>query len=445
MLQADKQTLQDLTLWDRDNPLSILNLFNKAETPGGREKLIGFFRHSLSSGREISERVELLRYFQEKPPALAIDSSTCDFVEFYLKDRQTQRSAYRLVEVVEGFLQSFRSSRKSYVVSRGTQSTMEVVLALNRFAGENADPKTPIAVRSIVSALRDILHAPSFSLIISKLPNVRFNRFETAQVDFFLRGEGREHVSALLDILYQVDAYASISRRGLELGFQLPRVGESIAPNVTIKGLFHPLVSNPVANDVSLTPDQNVCFVTGSNMSGKSTLLKAIGISLFLSQRGFPVPASFMETTVFKYLFSTINLPDNLHSGYSHFYNEVLRIKETALKLREDQHSFVIFDELFRGTNVKDAYDASLAVISAFSKIRNALFVVSTHIVEVAHELEACEKIDFQYMEMSFDKDRPKYAYRLKKGITDEKVGLWMIKNEGILEILDHSDLKKSC
>lgn len=111
-------------------------------------------------------------------------------------------------------------------------------------------------------------------------------------------------------------------------------------------------------------------------MAGKSTFLKSIGLSVFISHLGFPVPATKMTTSIYNGIVSTINLSDNLNKGLSHFYSEVKRVKETALKLKESKKLLVIFDELFRGTNVKDASDASLLIIAAFSKIKKSTFLV---------------------------------------------------------------------
>jgi len=110
-----------------------------------------------------------------------------------------------------------------------------------------------------------------------------------------------------------------------------------------------------------------------------------------------------------------------------------------AERISESKNVFVIFDELFRGTNVKDAYDASLAIITAFSKVRKCFFIVSTHIVEVAIDLKQIENIHFKYMETLFDKEIPVYSYQLKDGITEERLGWWIVKNEKIVEIIERS------
>ncbi len=78
-------------------------------------------------------------------------------------------------------------------------------------------------------------------------------------------------------------------------------------------------------------------FLTGANMAGKSTFIKPLGIAMYLGHMGFPVPASRMEFAVRDGIFTTINLPDNLSRGASHFYAEVLRIKNVAEGAERDK------------------------------------------------------------------------------------------------------------
>ncbi|WP_449439499.1 MutS-related protein [Pedobacter steynii] len=196
-----------------------------------------------------------------------------------------------------------------------------------------------------------------------------------------------------------------------------------------------------MANDIDFNADKNVCFITGSKYGRKSTLLKSIAIAIYLAHLGFPVPAKSMETSVFDGLITTINLSDNLNQGYSHFYNEVLRVKEVAQKVTASKNMVVIFDELFRGTNVKDAYDASLSIIKAFSKIRKSFFIISTHIVEVAKELNENNNINFRFLETKIIEGKPVFTHQLKAGITDERMGMWIIENEGIMEILNGNNV----
>ena len=205
---------------------------------------------------------------------------------------------------------------------------------------------------------------------------------------------------------------------------------------------FIHFLDKPVVNDFELVGGKNVCFLTGSNMAGKSTFLKSIGLSIFLTHLGMPVPAKQMKTGIWKGLVSTINLPDNLNEGFSHFYNEVLRVKHVAEKIKVSKNVFVIFDKLFRGTNVKDAFDGSLSIISAFSKINECCFIISTHIVEVATQLKDDQNILFKCLFTEMEAGRPKFTYKLMDGITEERIGMWIIENEKISDILENRAIK---
>jgi DNA mismatch repair ATPase MutS len=96
----------------------------------------------------------------------------------------------------------------------------------------------------------------------------------------------------------------------------------------------------------------------------------------------------------------------------------------------------VIFDELFKGTNVKDAYDATLSVTAAFSRYRNCSFIISTHIIEVGEALKAYPNLQFAFMPTIMEGHVPRYPYTLTEGITNDRHGMMIIKNEGILELM---------
>ena len=97
----------------------------------------------------------------------------------------------------------------------------------------------------------------------------------------------------------------------------------------------------------------------------------------------------------------------------------------------------IIFDELFRGTNVKDAYDATVAVTEAFSQKKSCVFMISTHIIEAGEELQKkCNNIEYVYLPTVMEGSVPRYTYKLEKGITEDRHGMIIIRNEGILDIL---------
>src|SRR5688572_24578869 len=152
---------------------------------------------------------------------------------------------------------------------------------------------------------------------------------------------------------------------------------------------------------------------------------------------GFPVAASNMEFSVKDGMYTSINVPDNLALGYSHFYAEVLRVKAVAEDVAAGKALVVVFDELFKGTNVKDAYDATLSLAEAFVGHRACFFIISTHIVEVGEALrERCGNFLFAYLPTVMRGAIPHYTYQLTAGITRDKQGMTIIENEGVLELI---------
>jgi len=376
---TDRQTLDDLGIFpNANNHKSVFALFNNTKTLGGEIKLLEIFKMPSADINTISSRIEIISYFLKNELVLLIDKQSCD-------DNKG------LPTLLQGF-------------------------------------------RTIII---EIFDSNDFIFIKGLINNPKINSIELAKADQVFRHSAKEEMKTLLNIIYQLDIYISVSVTAKNLSFTLPVINYDGQSTLVLKGLFHPFIANPILNDVKFDIDHNLCFVTGTNMAGKSTFLKAVGISIYLSQLGFPVPAAYMQTSGFDGLMTTINIDDNIDEGHSHFYSEVLRVKHVAKKISQSQKIFVIFDELFRGTNVKDAYDASLAIISAFAKVRKCLFMVSTHIVEVANDLQCIDNINFRYMETIFDKGNPTYSYKLKEGITEERLGMWIVKNEGIVEIIE--------
>jgi DNA mismatch repair ATPase MutS len=114
----------------------------------------------------------------------------------------------------------------------------------------------------------------------------------------------------------------------------------------------------------------------------------------------------------------------------------VVRVKQAAEATATGKRLLLIFDELFKGTNVKDAYDGTLAVTAAFAEYTDCLFIVSTHIIEVGAALRKYDNVRFAYLPTVMEGARPRYTYRLEEGITEDRQGMMIIRNEGILELI---------
>lgn len=302
--------------------------------------------------------------------------------------------------------------------------------------------KTPPYLRELVDHLNNFIEKEEIVLLINEVDlskrevNVNMSISQIFQYDEIFRLKYKEEFAIFLNIVYEFDALLAIASAVKKHNLSYPVYLGSNGVRIEIRELFHPFIKHPVKNDFDFK-ESNFCLLTGSNMTGKSTFLKSIGSSLYLAHIGFPVPAKEFKTSLFDGIYTTINLADNIHLGYSHFFNEVRRVKETVTKLQRKGKYFIIFDELFRGTNLRDAYEASMLIIKALAKIKTSLFVISTHLIELALELEEEEKISFLFLESAVENNKPKFYYKLKKGISRDRLGIVIVKNEGIVELLE--------
>ena len=172
-------------------------------------------------------------------------------------------------------------------------------------------------------------------------------------------------------------------------------------------------------------------------MAGKSTFIKAVGCAVFLAHLGMGVPAQEMELSIFDGLLSNINVVDNIIKGESYFFNEVQRIRNTILKINDGGKWLVLIDELFKGTNVQDAMKCSSAVIKGLIRIKNSLFILSTHLYEIGEEMKQYSNISFRYFETAVTEDQLEFSYQLKEGISNDRIGYLILKREKVVELLE--------
>ncbi|MBV7533789.1 hypothetical protein [Chitinophaga sp. sic0106] len=197
---------------------------------------------------------------------------------------------------------------------------------------------------------------------------------------------------------------------------------------------YHLLVKQPVRN--SICTNTTVLLLTGANMSGKSTLLKAIGCCVYLAHAGMPVPASVCRIPFYDELRAAIHLRDDLQSGYSHFMMEVQQLKQTLHMAGEGRNCFAIFDELFRGTNADDATDISLQTIQGLTTSPRGLFIISTHLHALENLLTPAPGWKALHMECVLKEGMPRFSYQLQEGWGRLKIGRIIFEQEGLPAML---------
>lgn len=435
LFSTDKQTLDDLSIFSKQGGNSIYAIFNRTTTRGGAALLEEIFRYPLSGEQAINHRSRIIQYFSERQLLFPFKSSLFDAIESYLSntDERTKLSAegHSLGNRLGNLL---AKDVQTATIYKGVGALLELLKNANGFIRQ-LEPASPYEVEK--ETLAALLFDPAFHAVWHPDNTGKLTHAATAGFDELFRFRHRQIVLTLLNIIHQLDVYVSIAQVASEKNFTFPKALPQEKPMLTLQGVYHPYVKNAVPNTLVMDSDSNVVFLTGANMAGKSTFMKSVSIALYLAHLGFPVPAAQMEFSVLDGIFTTINLPDNLGMGASHFYAEVLRVKKIARELALGKRLFVLFDELFRGTNVKDAHEATVAIASAFAVKRDSLFVISTHIIEAGDELKKkWNNILFTYLPTRMKGSEPVYTYTLEPGITEDRHGMVIIRNEGILDIL---------
>jgi DNA mismatch repair ATPase MutS len=433
---TDKQTLEDLSIFSRTAENSVYSLFNRTCTAGGAAILEELFMYPLSNAAAINDRAAIIRQFSEWKSVFPCRADLFGIAEQYLSntDQRTRLSAEentigkRLINLVT-------PDSEYQLLYKGAVSLKEILTAFRDFI-HSLELNDDSSYKKDKDKIILLLNEPELQHLLQKR-SATLPYEQLAEHDVVFRYQHRSLIRQILQFVYLLDAYIAIAKTANEHGFCFPNALPGKEKGLEIQAAWHPLLKKPVANSIQLMPGKNIVFLTGANMAGKSTLMKSLGICVLLAHMGFPVPAARMEFSVMDGLYSTINLSDNLGLGTSHFYAEVMRIKKIAKELSLSKDLFVIFDELFRGTNVKDAYEATIAVIAAFAKRSTSLFVVSTHIIEAGAVLkEQCGNIQFVFLPTRIVDNIPAYTYKLEQGITKDRHGMVIIKNEGILDIL---------
>ncbi len=460
LFTTDKQTLDDLNIFGKHGGDSIFRIFDRTGTRGGAAILEDLFRYPMSHPDTIHRRSAIIRQFAETGLAFPFAPALFDAIGSYLSNTD-ERTKLQTEDrsVTTKLSQLIAVDSETAVIYKGVTALAELLKEAKAFAdtplprADTGSPRPESTILSSVplnpisatsdpyaeerSVLLALLAEPDLAPVIAHPGKGKLSHNTIAAFDVLLRFRHRETIQKLLQHLYRLDVYCSVARVARERNFVFPTALPKDRHIVSIEGVYHPQVNNAVPNSIRIDSSGNVLFLTGANMAGKSTFMKSLSIALFLAHMGFPVPAARMDFSVLDGMYTTINLPDNLGMGASHFYAEVLRVKKVAGELQQGKNLFIVFDELFRGTNVKDAYEATVAFTKAFARKRNSLFIISTHIIEAGDVIkDSCDNVSFVYLPTLMEGNRPVYTYRLEKGITADRHGMVIINNEGILDML---------
>ncbi len=199
------------------------------------------------------------------------------------------------------------------------------------------------------------------------------------------------------------------------------------------KEIGHPLIKADkcVTNPIKIDDTGELMLVTGSNMAGKSTYLRSIGVNTVLAMAGAPVCATYFCLSPVQ-IVSSMRIADNLEESTSTFYAELKKLKTIIDKVNNNEKVFILLDEILRGTNSLDRHTGSAALIKQLIK-HNAACIIATHDVELANMKKAYpDNILNYHFDVQVSNDELYFDYKLKEGICTSLNASILMKKIGI-------------
>jgi len=243
-------------------------------------------------------------------------------------------------------------------------------------------------------------------------------------------------LQSLVEATWQLDAFCSLATASAAVGGVIPDMVPRGAASMTFEGVRHPLLPTGVQNDLQLAANERVLFLTGPNMAGKSTLLRAIGIATYCAHLGMAVAARAACIPLHDRLMVSITVRDSLQRGESLYLAEIRRVRAVVEAVERGDAVVAIFDEVFRGTNIKDATQATSLLVGGLAKALHGTFVIASHFADVAVAHEDRAGVACWQMDVDVAGESPAFTHRVRRGVSDVHLGMLLLDAEGVGPIL---------
>lgn len=249
--------------------------------------------------------------------------------------------------------------------------------------------------------------------------------------------ENSESINLISDAIAEIDITMSFAKLATERGYCKPIVNDSKkfivekGRHITVEeSLLTEKNQKFIANDCTMDDNKNVQLITGPNMAGKSTYLRQNALIAIIAQIGSYVPAKSAEIGIIDKIFSRVGASDDLAAGRSTFMVEMV---ETSIILNQaTSRSFVIIDEIGRGTATFDGLAIAWATLEFLAKENNCRTIFATHFHELTNLTLELKNIQNMAMQISEEAGEIIFLHEIKKGIVDKSYGIQVSKLAGL-------------
>ena len=351
-----------------------------------------------------------------------------DIVEISTKNLKTLRAYRALINKIE--IESFKSEKLVELQSILTKGKYSAYNEINRicnlldFSHQRPIKKQPINGNQLYPMLNSFFLIDIYLIIGTerwKSKNKAFLKLWAETVSEF------EVINSFAGFVYSNPSY------------KFPEITEK-NNYLHFESLGHPLINsnNRVCNDFQSDGHGDVVMITGSNMAGKSTFLRTLGVNLVLALAGAPCCAKNGKVSNLK-LYTSMRTQDNLEKGISSFYAELNRIEKMLNLIENNQNIFYLLDEMFKGTNSEDRHIGGFSLINQLSKLKTS-GIIATHDIELAKLTENKKLVANYSFNSEMINDSMIFNYKLHNGICYDFNASELMKKSGIKILSDISD-----
>ncbi len=436
-MEIDNTTYEDLSLFSRHEEYSIFHKLDFTRTSAGRDLLLECFGNPLGNLEDILATQGILGLILERLDRwpTSISNGTIMVMEkFYETAIDDIPQALNLPAALS---YKFFHSADYAMVRYSVGHFADFIRGMDQLTKLLDVPDSPRLLGELLERARRLLDQEVLQAMIKTTPGVKFNPIQIIHYGHFVRVRFKTAMQSLIEIHSRLDAWYSMAMATRRYQLCFPVFVDQPDTYLEATSLYHLLLPQAVAYDIRLDKNSNFLFLTGANMAGKSTFIRAVGAVVFLAHLGMGVPARSMRLSLFDGILSNINVVDDISKGESFFFNEVQRIRNTLEKISGQSKWLVLIDELFKGTNVQDAMKCSTTVIKGLIRIRRSLFILSTHLYEIGEDLKDYPNILFRYFETNVVDDQLEFSYQLMDGISNDRIGYLILKREKVVEMLE--------
>ncbi|WP_320018848.1 hypothetical protein [Labilibaculum manganireducens] len=257
------------------------------------------------------------------------------------------------------------------------------------------------------------------------------------RIDKWKQNYGAE-IEKWFDAISEIEAISSLSNLSFNHEeWAFPKISDKHF-ELNVKQAGHPMIDEKgrVNNDYQLNGPGTVHIVTGSNMAGKSTFLRTVGVNVVMALAGAPVCAQEMTVSNVE-INTSMRIKDSIEENESSFYAELKRIQQVIEKVNRKEKTLLLLDEILRGTNSKDKHTGSRALIKQLVK-HDAVAMVATHDLELSIlEEELPGQVENRFFDIKIDGDQLYFDYKVQKGFCKTFNAPILMRKMGIdLEIL---------